>query len=112
MRRFIIIESLVLVIIIIGGWLIGVRNLRDFAPVFLWGGVIIMGIGMMSLVGQWGARTDSPYIVSRTATDQNEIDSAHRSFSDIRASMSLLFESLMLGGIPLLIGLVLDWILP
>jgi hypothetical protein len=70
-----------------------------------------MAFGMISLVGQWGARTDSTYLVARTVTDQKEINRAHQSFSDISASFGFFFETLILGGIPLIIGLVLNWLL-
>ena len=67
--------------------------------------------GMISLVGQWGARTDSTYLVARTATDQEEINRAHQTFNDIRASFRFLFETLILGGIPIILGFVIDWLL-
>jgi len=110
MKRFLLIEFLVIAAIIAGGWLFGARTIRDFSQALIWGGCAVIGFGMISLVGQWGARTDSTYLVARTVTDQKEIDRAHRTFNDISASFGFLFESLILGGIPLIIGLILDWI--
>jgi hypothetical protein len=108
MKRFLILESIVVTVIFSGGWLFGARTLLDFSQVLLWSGLAIMGFGLISLVGQWGARTDSTYLVARTAADQDGIDRAHQSFSDIRASFSFLFETLSIGGIPLFLGVVLN----
>ena len=111
MKKFLLVEFMVFAAIIVGGWLFGARTLLDFSQALLWGGSIIIGFGMISLVGQWGARTDTTYLIARTATDQDEIERAHRSFVDISASLGFLFESLILGGIPLVIGLLMDWLL-
>lgn len=108
MKRFLVLEFLVLSLIALGGWIFGARTILDFSHALLWGGCVVVGLGLISLVGQWGARTDTTYIYARTVTDQEEIQRARQSFSDIRASFNFLFESLILGGIPLIIGLVLD----
>ena len=112
MKRFLLIEFIIIAAIIIVGWLFGARSMLEFSQALLCGGFVIIGFGMISLVGQWGARTDTTYLVARTATDQDEVERAHRSFGDISASFGFLFESLILGGIPLVIGLLIDWLLP
>lgn len=108
MKKFFLLETVIVAIILLAGWLFGARTLLDFSQALLWGGCVVMGVGMISLVGQWGARTDSTYLVARTAADQDEIQRAHQSFSDLRTSFGFLFETLILGGIPLILGLVLN----
>lgn len=110
MRKFLLIETIIMAVIVIAGWLLGARTVFDFSQAFFWGGFVIIGFGMISMIGQWGARTDSTYLIARTVADQEEINRVHRSFSDIRDTFSFLFESLILGGIPLIVGLVLDWL--
>lgn len=108
MKKFFILETITIAVIMLGGWLFSARTLFDFSQALLWGGIVVMGFGVISLVGQWGARTDSTYLVARTAADQDEIHRAHQSFSDIRTSFGFLFETLILGVIPLVLGLVLS----
>jgi hypothetical protein len=108
MKKFLFLECAIMVMIVTADWLFGAKTLFDFSQFFLWGGVVVMAFGMVSLMGQWGARTDSTYLIARTASDQNEINRAHQTFSDIRNSFSFLFETLILGGIPLIVGLLLN----
>jgi len=111
MKKFLLIETLIIGVILIAGWIFGARTIFDFSQAFLWGGFVVMGAGVISLVGQWGARTDSTYLVARTVADQNEINRARQSFNDVKESFGFLFETLILGGVPIIIGLVIDWLL-
>lgn len=108
MKKFLILETIIIAVIMIAGWLFGARTIFDFSQALLWGGIAVMAFGMISLMGQWGARTDSTYLVARTVADQDEANRAHQSFSDVRAAFAFLFETLILGIIPLVIGLMLS----
>lgn len=111
MKKFLLLETSIIIVILIAGWIFGARTIFDFSQALLWGGLVVMGAGVISLVGQWGSRTDATYLVARTVADQNGINRARQSFEDIRASFSFLFLTLILGGIPIIIGLVIDWLL-
>ncbi len=89
-------------------WLLGWRTLNGYANGLQMAGVALLAFGIYSMVGDQGQRNSVRAQYGPSAAKSHRDESAQQERALRRAAESFVLEMGLLGGIPLIVGLLLQ----
>ena|GEM_PF-1456801 len=103
----IIFELIVLVIVGMIGWRKNWSTIDEYTQALQLFGMLIIGLGLFSIKGNWDAARSFEYQYSLSVTDQNILKRTQQTLIDFAESYRFMIVMLLVGVISILIGWLL-----
>ena len=102
------IELVVLIIILILGWRMGWSSMDQYSEGLQIAGMLIIGLGLFGIKGNWESMRSFEYQYSMSASEQSSLQRTQQTLSDIAESYRFMLLMFFVGGICIIIGWLLS----
>ena len=103
----IVFEFVILAIMGVIGWRMDWNTVDDYAQALQYAGMLIIGLGLLGIKGNWDTTRSFEYQYSLSVTDQSILQRTQQTLNDFAESYRFMLVMLSLGCINLLIGWLL-----
>jgi len=103
----IITEIVILAIAGVIGWRLGWSTTEEYAQALQYAGMLIVGLGLFSIKGNWDTTRSFEYQYSLSVTDQSSSERIQQTLIDFTDSYRFMLVMIFAGAISILIGWLL-----
>lgn len=108
LKWYILYEVVLLAAIFAYWWFAGEHTIRRFSDVSFFGGGLAMFIGFLVYRGTRTATGNFSYQFASTSSDQSMHERVNRDWKERFANEKLMLVAIIIGGIPMLLGILAD----
>ncbi len=96
------------IIVALIGWRLGWETLADYGQGLQLGGMLVIGVGLLGIRGNWEVTRSFGYQYSMSTTKDSSIQRTQRILGDFIQSYTFMLVMFLAGGLSLLVGWLLE----
>ena len=105
--NILLIEFVLVILVGIIGWRLGWSTLQEYSDGIQLAGILLIGIGLLGIKGNWDATRSFEYQYSLSSIDQSSLNRTQQTLIDFTQSYKFMLIMLSSGLLSILIGYLL-----